>query len=89
MSTSEAPVTWRKSSYSQNGDCIESADGGTHVFVRDSEDPCGPTLNFRSVVWATFIAHIKSAKHPLRLACSHSLPGRSPAVKLGRADASG
>lgn len=65
MSTDETPVTWRKSSYSQNGDCMELADGGTHVFVRDSKDPCGRTLNFRSADWATFIAYIKAAKHPL------------------------
>lgn len=39
-------LTWRKSSYSSSqGDaCVELADLGTAVGVRDSKDPNGPRL---------------------------------------------
>jgi hypothetical protein len=62
MSTDETPVTWRKSSYSQNGDCIELAPSEIGVFVRDSKDTFGHTLHYRRTDWAVFIARIKSAE---------------------------
>jgi hypothetical protein len=34
------PLTWRKSSYSQDGpNCVELADAGSDVLVRDSKHP--------------------------------------------------
>ena len=65
MSTNETPVTWRKSSFSQNGDCVEMAHGETCVFVRDSKDPRRHILNFRPADWISFIARVKSSKQHL------------------------
>lgn len=50
MTTDHAAIpegTWRKSSFSgQGGDCVELADLGERVGVRDSKDPDGPRLQF-------------------------------------------
>ncbi|MFD4400295.1 DUF397 domain-containing protein [Kitasatospora sp. NPDC058478] len=57
-------TTWRKSSYSggQNG-CIEVADGFTGVQpVRDSKDPDGPVLRFRSPAWRAFVAAVRAGE---------------------------
>ncbi|MGW7417809.1 DUF397 domain-containing protein [Streptomyces sp. NPDC054863] len=51
-----------KSSYSGNdgGDCVEVAPGfPTHVPVRDSKNPTGPTLRIPTPAWATFTTHLK------------------------------
>jgi hypothetical protein len=61
MSAHETPVTWRKSSFSQGGDCVELAYSSNLILVRDSKDPFGPTLSFTVAEWASFIAEIKSA----------------------------
>jgi hypothetical protein len=63
MSTNETPVTWRKSSFSQNGNCIELASDKKSIFVRDSKDHSGNILGFRPTDWSIFIARIKSAEH--------------------------
>jgi hypothetical protein len=47
---------WRKSSYSGNtGNCVEIADLGSAVAVRDSKDPDGPKLIFSHEEWAAFV----------------------------------
>ena len=45
MSAFGTPANWRKSSFSQNGDCIEVAYTETKVFVRDSKGHPEPCLN--------------------------------------------
>jgi hypothetical protein len=47
---------WRKSSYSGNtGNCVEVADLGDAVAVRDSKDPDGPVLVVTREEWRTFV----------------------------------
>jgi hypothetical protein len=47
---------WRKSSYSGNsGNCIEVADLGHAIGVRDSKDPNGPVLMFGTGSWRVFV----------------------------------
>ncbi|MFE2595605.1 DUF397 domain-containing protein [Streptomyces sp. NPDC059396] len=55
-------VGWRKSSYSGggNGECLEVADGYADIPVRDSKNPTGPSLRFRTTNWSSFIAAVKS-----------------------------
>ena len=58
-----APPTgrWRKSTRSGNaGDCVEVADWGHTIRVRDSKDPYGPTLSFLVRDWSAFVAHVRS-----------------------------
>ena len=62
-----AITTWRKSSYSNNGEgaCIEVADSFLGVVpVRDSKAPDGPALVFPASSWSSFISAVKHEKLP-------------------------
>ncbi|MEU3287574.1 DUF397 domain-containing protein [Streptomyces longwoodensis] len=51
-------TTWRKSSYSGEGDgneCVEIATTPTRTAVRDSKDPTRATLTFPTVSFAAFL----------------------------------
>ncbi|MGW7384673.1 DUF397 domain-containing protein [Streptomyces sp. NPDC054794] len=56
-------VVWHKSSYSGGGgDCLEVADGHpTLIPVRDSKNPGGPKLLFRTGAWSAFVEELKRA----------------------------
>ncbi|MEU7978898.1 DUF397 domain-containing protein [Micromonospora sp. NPDC049081] len=50
-------ATWRKSTRSGNGECVEVADDLPGVVgVRDSKDPTGPVLTFDRRAWRSFVA---------------------------------
>ncbi|MFJ9606092.1 DUF397 domain-containing protein [Kitasatospora sp. NPDC101176] len=55
---------WRKSSHSSSGGaCVEVADGFTGVMpVRDSKDPEGPALLFRSSAWQAFVTAVRTGE---------------------------
>ncbi|WP_440064973.1 DUF397 domain-containing protein [Streptosporangium sp. OZ121] len=54
-------AAWRKSSLSgANGDCVEVADLGDVVAVRDSKNPGGPKLVFTRDTWSTFVTQLKN-----------------------------
>jgi hypothetical protein len=57
-------AVWRKASYSnsQGGNCVEVADLSSHVAVRDSKDPDGPTLVFTPAEWDAFTAGVKDGE---------------------------
>ncbi|MFB8173382.1 DUF397 domain-containing protein [Kitasatospora purpeofusca] len=59
-----SPVSWRKSSYSNNGgSCVEvSPDVPGLVPVRDSKNPEGPTLLFPSEAWHSFVAGVQAGE---------------------------
>jgi Domain of unknown function (DUF397) len=47
---------WRKSSYSGNtGNCVEVANLGDDVAIRDSKDPHGPMLVVQREAWRAFM----------------------------------
>ncbi|OUC92682.1 DUF397 domain-containing protein [Streptomyces swartbergensis] len=54
-------ATWHKSSHSggSGGDCLEIAGHPTLVPVRDSKNPHGPKLVFRTTAWAAFVTDLK------------------------------
>ncbi|WP_433266887.1 DUF397 domain-containing protein [Actinosynnema sp. CS-041913] len=54
-------LTWRKSSYSggANTDCVEIAQAGQAVAVRDSKNPTGPVIAFPLGKWQAFLAAIE------------------------------
>jgi hypothetical protein len=56
------PTVWRKSSYSEAGSCIEVAHTDETVFVRDSKDRRRLPLFVSKLVWAAFLADIRSGK---------------------------
>ena len=65
MSAFGAPANWRKSSFSQNGDCVEVACTKTSVLVRDSESHPGAVLEFGYLGWKLFVATMKSGESDL------------------------
>lgn len=57
----DAKTVWRKSSYSShNGDCVELAELGDVVGVRDSKDHQGPVVSVNRRTMATFVAALTS-----------------------------
>jgi hypothetical protein len=51
-------LTWRKSRRSASGNCVEVANHGGSVFVRDSKNPSGPVLTFDVAVFRIFLARL-------------------------------
>lgn len=54
-----AELRWHKSTRSgQGADCVEVAEVGDQIKVRDSKDPDGPVLAFSAGDWLTFVASL-------------------------------
>lgn len=54
---------WHRSSRSgSNGACVEVADLGGAVGVRDSKDPAGPALTFTPTQWRSFTTTLKAGR---------------------------
>ncbi|RAY10876.1 DUF397 domain-containing protein [Actinomadura craniellae] len=60
----EAAV-WRRSCHSQgqSDDCVELADLGAAVAIRDSKDPDGPHLTFTPAAVRAFATRIRAGEH--------------------------
>jgi predicted secreted Zn-dependent protease len=57
---------WRKSSQSSaNGACVEMAETGDLIAVRDSKDPAGPKLIFTAPEWEAFTAGVRDGEFDL------------------------
>ncbi|RMI41827.1 DUF397 domain-containing protein [Actinomadura harenae] len=65
MPPSSRTLAWRKSSRSGQGggDCVEVADAGSRVAIRDSKNPSGPQLVVRPADWRAFAAVLKERPH--------------------------
>ena len=57
-------MKWRKSSYSgqSGGNCIEVADQGNRVLVRDSKNRVGAMLRFTPDAWRRFADQVKGER---------------------------
>jgi hypothetical protein len=53
------PMSWRKSSYSGDANCVEVACGTAVVGVRDSKRPVAGELMFSTAAFQSFVNHIK------------------------------
>ncbi|MFG3659288.1 DUF397 domain-containing protein [Streptomyces sp. NPDC047706] len=53
-------MRWRKSSHSSSsgGDCVEVADLGAHIAVRDSKHPTHGTLTLGTDAFTAFVAAV-------------------------------
>ena len=62
----ESPVTWRKSSRSAQGNCVEVAftDEG-EVWIRDSKDRGGGMLRVTADTWREFLRGVKTGEFDL------------------------
>jgi hypothetical protein len=69
MSTVVGCATWRKSSYSNDetnkAQCVELADLGPVVGVRDSKQTLSPVLEFRHGEFAALVTSVKSGRYDL------------------------
>jgi Domain of unknown function (DUF397) len=54
--------SWRKSTWSGTGNCVEVADQGANRLVRDSKDPGGSVLVFTEDEWTAFLAGAKAGE---------------------------
>ena len=55
-----AAGAWRKSSYSNpSGNCVEAAELGGGVALRDSRFPDGPALVFTGAAWDGFLRRVR------------------------------
>ena len=56
-------MEWRKASgCGPNGPCVEVAEEGPAVLVRDSKRASGPYLGFTHDEWVTFIEGVKAGE---------------------------
>jgi hypothetical protein len=62
----DASSTWRKSSFSQGGDCVEWRYGASAVYVRTSKDLHSQVLEFSLREWQAFIDGVKSGETDLK-----------------------
>ena len=59
-----ASAQWRKSSHSTGGNqCVEVAEVGGTVAVRDSKNPDGGHLTFGAAAWNAFLGNVKRGNY--------------------------
>lgn len=54
-------LAWQRSSFCNGGSCLEVADLGGTVAVRNSRQPVGTVLTFPAEIWREFIAGVKDS----------------------------
>ena len=62
MKVDPATAKWRKSSHSGSNGCVEVAQSGDQVAVRDSKDPSGPVLVFTTFEWGAFLDGVRDGE---------------------------
>jgi hypothetical protein len=60
-------LRWRKSSFSGNGgaNCVEVADDGENVYVRNSKNPAAAVASFTQSEWRAFISGAQNREFDL------------------------
>jgi Domain of unknown function (DUF397) len=58
-------IVWKKSSWSNSGNCVEVAFASGHVLIRDSKDAGGPVLATSPLAWVALLAGIREAEFDL------------------------
>lgn len=53
---------WHKSSFSSANGCVEVAQVGRHVAVRDSKNRQGPALVFTPTEWEAFLQGVRAGE---------------------------
>ena len=60
VDSEQAGTVWRKSSFSESGQCVEVALIAQSVALRDSHAPTGPVLALRLEEWAAFLGEVRA-----------------------------
>jgi hypothetical protein len=72
---------WRKSTYSgQNGNCIEVADHGRAIAIRDSKNPHAQHLAFPAPAWRTFTRRVQAADLAPTATCPSAHGQQAPSL---------
>lgn len=58
-SDQSAPLVWRKSTFSEAGNCVEVAYRGRFVLVRDSKRPSRAILTYAIEDWQAFLLALR------------------------------
>jgi predicted secreted Zn-dependent protease len=56
------PSTWRKSTASGGGNCVEVSFAGASVLMRNSRSPQGPVLSFTRPEWDAFLTGVRDGE---------------------------
>jgi hypothetical protein len=59
LSTCPMDISWRVSSWSKNGNCVEIASSEVTVLIRDTKNRSGRVLSFPITAWENFIKTVK------------------------------
>lgn len=52
----ESSLVWRKSFFSESGSCVEVADAGSFILIRDSKNAKSCVLQVSFPAWSRFLA---------------------------------
>jgi Domain of unknown function (DUF397) len=63
----ESCITWRKSTASNSGGCVEVAVAAESVLIRDSVFPDGPVLRVSTAAWSVFLTSLADSEPPSSL----------------------
>jgi hypothetical protein len=66
LSTCPMDISWRVSSWSKNGNCVEIASSEATVLIRDTKNRSGRVLSFRITAWENFIKTVQADNTGLR-----------------------
>jgi len=58
-------TTWRKSTASGGGNCVEVSFVGKSVLMRNSRNPQGPVLSFTHPEWEAFVKGVRDDEFDL------------------------
>lgn len=72
-----SPDTWRKSTASGTGNCVEVSFVGEFVLMRHSRSPQGPTLSFSHSEWEAFLTGVRNGEFDTEKFRSLQPPARS------------
>jgi Domain of unknown function (DUF397) len=60
VDSEQTGTVWRKSSFSESGQCVEVGLIAPSVALRDSHAPAGPVLTFGPGEWAAFLGDVRA-----------------------------
>lgn len=75
-------LSWRKSTASGTGDCVEVAVSSESVLVRDSKQSLSNILIFSSCEWRVFVSGARAGIFDLGSLETSGVPGRSAARRV-------
>ena len=55
-------TAWRRASFCASNECVEVAQRGDMIFLRDSAQPYGSMLRYAAEDWGSFLRGIKSGE---------------------------